>query len=814
MPGDLNTNNIKDAIRREARRQRSHARILNAVTIFFYIASYLGLPFWFFYLLIGGVGPGLFSEAPPYVFPIVILLVYGTFFVIPFLLCLPLVLPLAIRQQNLARIVVLRKVNGRMCKKALPRVFRSQLDYYGHVYTLSDSKFRIKWWVRIPVFLGQFGLFHFRQRNIVKEQQLKFFRRKLNDYTWLNINWLLSRSKVFPVKTSDVIWKKTAAVLLDRNDLVLFDISYDSDALDWEIAQTKELNCEKNIIAVCSIHKKEEALLWKQRNDHPDDDNDIPVFFYDQKGVITDPEGFENSVVDKLALTPFKNSRESPLIRSRGMKRAAGISGLMLLAFAVALFFMAPVLLPDYTGMHTPFMRQAMRSLIQSKINDATGDSAIQSRILERIRRKWPSSSSDLLIRFAKRHHETECEAIQSLLPKFSDPRHVPDYAGLVSNGEPYISDVAFGILQQQFPNGDTGLAFRFLKSNRVYVREKGSFLLKNTPMSRSMAEQVMSVLLQTPSITIPEPFQHKASGLFSGPADHAHQLDLRADQTELETGSRLAKLLLPFIRASDSSLLHRLAGADKPQGLRFMAGLLLARYQDATGMASLSNAAAVKIEPMNKVMQIIGSLNPDYPFRNQCDSLLVNMHTPVNLPDSNVLVTDINSPMSATGSGYPPAAGFFIAVMKFYPAATLTYLLGEIQNPDIENLTEALIYRTLQDGASPSKKTLDYITRSKEHLLQYGPSTGTDGKLNIALLLAHIGESSAVSIAIELNDERHGFLNMDGYHTETEKIMRVFLRNMRPPYDEKKLAGLKVARGSNLENLLNRILDKLKTGR
>lgn len=814
MPEKFNPDSIKDTIRREARRQRTHARILNVVTVLFYLASYIGLPVWFAYLMIGGVGPGLFSEAPPYLFPIVLLLVYGTFFVIPFLLCLPLVLPLAIRQQNVARIVVFRKFNDSMCKKAVARVIRSKLAYYGHVYTLSDSKFRIKWWVRIPVFLGQFGLFHFRQRNIVKDEQLSSFRRKLNDYTWLNINWLLSRTKVFPVKTSDAIWKKTAAALLDRNDLILFDISYDSSALDWEINEVREQGYEKNIIAISSIHKKEEATLWKQRNDQPDDDNEIQLFFYDQNGVISDPEAFENCVVDKLALTPFKSSRESPLTRSRGMKRAAGISGIVLLIFFVALFFMSPVLIPNFTGKHTPFLRQALRSLIQSKINEPTDDRIQQSLILERIRRKWPEGSASLLLKFARRHHATECEAIQSLLPQMVDQRRTFEYTGLVLNGEPYISDTAFGILQRQFPNGNPPLAFRFLQSNRVYVREKGSQLLQRSLMTRGLLEQLFLVFILTPKKTIPEPFQHKAGGMFSGREDHAYQLDLRAEQADLETYTRLANLLIPYTSAKDSSYLHYLARADKPQGLRYLAGMLLAQSGDATGMASLSNAAGVKIEPINKVMQFFGGLAPNYPYRIKCDTILSNWNLPVHLPDVRSLVAEINSPMSFTGAGHPPSVGLFLVLMKHYPVSSFSYLLNEIQTLDVENLADALIIRYRNKNPSLSKETREFITRSKDKLLNLVSSADTEHKLKIALLLACIGEAASVSIAVELNDERHGFLNFEGYHTETEEILRVFLENMQRPFDENKIDGINLEKGSNLADLLRRIRNKLKQGR
>ncbi|MBK7434797.1 MAG: hypothetical protein IPI66_13490 [Chitinophagaceae bacterium] len=172
---NVEDNSIPSSIRQQAKRQRFHARLIRFLIIGFFIISFLTLPFWALYLLVGGIGPGLFSEVPPYIPYIIFLLVYGTFFVIPFLLCLPVVLPLAIKQKNVSRIIVFRKFNNEESKKALSRIIRSGLANYGHVFTLSDSKFKVKWYVRIPVFMGQLSLFNFRQRNITRRHKSQPF---------------------------------------------------------------------------------------------------------------------------------------------------------------------------------------------------------------------------------------------------------------------------------------------------------------------------------------------------------------------------------------------------------------------------------------------------------------------------------------------------------------------------------------------------------------------------------------------------------------------------------------------------------------
>ncbi|WP_431213624.1 hypothetical protein ACQ86N_01540 [Puia sp. P3] len=285
---------------RQAALQRRNATIIRIMVRLFMTLSVIACFFGGFLLaLVGGVG--LFEPNPTYMPWIIAAAVYGSFFVVPFLLCLPVILPLALRNKNVDQIIVFRKFNNKASGRAIRKIIRSYVSNYGHVFTLSDSNFKVKWWIRIPLMLGQTSFFHFRQRIIRDASGLAALARKLQDKAWLNINWLLSSGKIFSVRTSDEYWHDTAELLLKDSRLVIFDILSLTSALEWEIEMTKSHGLEQHIILIAA--KDNEAVVneWKRKYDTPDDGYSIPVFYYDASGRLQDSAGLEQTVAEILA---------------------------------------------------------------------------------------------------------------------------------------------------------------------------------------------------------------------------------------------------------------------------------------------------------------------------------------------------------------------------------------------------------------------------------------------------------------------------------------------------------------------------------
>jgi hypothetical protein len=216
--------NNAESIKRQARIQKRNSIIIRIMISFLLVISIIacivGMGLLTFF-----IGPGLFSEDTSYTVWIILAIGYSAFFIIPLLFCLPVLLPLSIKNKNTSRIIVFRKFNDSTSKKALNKLIKSILGNYGHVFTLSDKNFKIKWYVRIPLLLGQMSFFHFRQRNIRKKNDLEKLSKSLKNRGWLNVNWYLSSTKVFSIKTTDQFWQDTTKVLLEHGELIVFDVS-------------------------------------------------------------------------------------------------------------------------------------------------------------------------------------------------------------------------------------------------------------------------------------------------------------------------------------------------------------------------------------------------------------------------------------------------------------------------------------------------------------------------------------------------------------------------------------------------------------
>jgi hypothetical protein len=447
MAADLE--NAYNTIRARSKRQKKNAKIIRFLVIFSVCISLLILPCWSLYLLIGGIGPGLFEETPTYIYFVILILVYGVFFIAPFLLCLPVIIPFALEQKNVGRIIVLRKFNDDLSKRALGYIIRSDLSNYGHVFTLSDKNFKSKWYIKIPVFLGQLSLFNFRQRTISKREDIAKLEKKLSGKIWLNVNWLLSTSKIFSVKTTDELWKNTAINLLKENRVIIFDISYETASLEWEFMEIKKLGYDKNVISITNSEKLLSESRWKNIFDSQGELR-IPVFYYDKKGKLPKKSEFDETIVSILG-SSFKDE-DLHASKTDFFKRTATTIGIVFFFFLFSLFFFSPYLLPDFVGKNSPFARQVIKAYIQSKVHSPFADKHNQNIIFQRIKYKWPKQASSVLIDYANDHYNAECNAVQSSIVEFINPENLDKYVELALNGEPSIADSALSIILKLIP--------------------------------------------------------------------------------------------------------------------------------------------------------------------------------------------------------------------------------------------------------------------------------------------------------------------------------------------------------------------------
>ena len=185
-----------------------------------------------------------FGNAIAQVWPFLLGVLYVILYLLPFTLLLPVIGPIVALWQAPPRFLLLRPFNRALLSRPLKRLLRREVAPFGHVYTLSDADIKVRWYIRIPIVLGQLALFSFRLRRIRDRAQIPRFVRAV-DRTWLrNINWCMAFGKVFPVASSDDAWRELVECLLQRCDAVIIDVSDLRQNVMWEIDRAKSLGLE------------------------------------------------------------------------------------------------------------------------------------------------------------------------------------------------------------------------------------------------------------------------------------------------------------------------------------------------------------------------------------------------------------------------------------------------------------------------------------------------------------------------------------------------------------------------------------------
>lgn len=768
-------------IRKQAKRQKKNAKIIRFLVIFLIVVSFLILPSWSLYLLIGGIGPGLFEETPTYIYLVIALLMYSIFFIVPFLLCLPVIMPFALQQKNVGRIIVLRKFNDDASKRALGNIIKNHLSNYGHVFTLSDKNFKVKWFIKIPVFLGQLSLFHFRQRTISKEEDIAELEKKLSGKIWLNVNWLLSSNKIFSIKTTDALWKETAVTLLRENRVIVFDISYETDSLEWEFMEIKNLGYAENIIAITNSEKLLAESKWKNIFDSQKKLG-IPVFYYDKKGKIPQQTEFDDAIVHILAGS-FKEEDLSTS-KTNFFKRTAATTGIVLLLFLVSLIFLSPYLLPDVVGKNSPFAKQVITAYIQSKIQSPFNDSANQRVIYNRVKTHWQKQAAAVLIKYAGSHYNAECDAVQSTVVEFTDPSYLNEYIHLALTAEPPVADSALSILLKiNSPKLDK-IALQCIGNARIDVKQRALKILERVTLDSTLVTGIIQTIGKTTEPAKQKPKQHRGGSFFN-------TSNLGVDLIVTESNFYIDLYnLLKHNKYITSKLLHSLLNNPSEQP-RIFASLLSADYNNASGITTLIRASFLKGKDRRYLIQF----KPDtaYPYREKVDSLLLDLNNAVAVPSIDSLKLLLNT-YTFNKRDSVTLVNLLIFVIENYTARDFNSFIQNFADNNLLQLREALIYSILNNVPQVNKNLQSMIAFSKPLLIKNVNNQNIESKLKIAKLLAYTGDVSVMPILKEAAAITKPFLGLQtySYSNNVLDILEILYKNIQPPYNAQPFISMK----------------------
>jgi len=361
------------------------SRIVLVVGTLFLIVLWFGLAMWVLvYQAAEGIGVALFSwlgatEQPLWIHPV---LAYLGFLVLPTVLFLPVLLPLALTWKRPCRIVVFRRFNTPQESKALRRIAARHLARFGHVFTLADSGIHKSLLDRIPVLLGQLSFLHFRLRKVQHARGLKRMKGHLDQRWRLNLNWLTSFHKLFPIESSDEFWQACVGVLLEKAELVVMDVSSFSNSMAWEIGECCRRGMSSKTVLLAGHERIPLGETLRAQFDAAMKPNLDSLFVYGGAG-LEKPEAFRQKVAEILTLsrgTPEPASRWQVLltiVATLASSVALAVGGLALTA---------PYLYPDLAGMYSPVKSQMLTAYL------GTANPAVLSRMLA-IDREWTLKS-------------------------------------------------------------------------------------------------------------------------------------------------------------------------------------------------------------------------------------------------------------------------------------------------------------------------------------------------------------------------------------------------------------------------------------
>ncbi len=214
------------------------------------------------------------------------LVAYLVLFFAPFVLTLPLSLPLALCWKQPLKFLVLRPFNRQDVSRVLRRVLLEEVSPLGHCYTLADATIRISPLQRLPLLYGQLTFFTFRARKIVSPHHLAALARAMKRRVLRNINWAVSRDKLFPVASVDAAWQACVQRLVAECDAVIMDLSGVSENIQWELNLLRDTAVVENTVFLVDRAQAVEAGAVLKATFG--DSSDIPpLITYDTSGLAT-----------------------------------------------------------------------------------------------------------------------------------------------------------------------------------------------------------------------------------------------------------------------------------------------------------------------------------------------------------------------------------------------------------------------------------------------------------------------------------------------------------------------------------------------
>ncbi len=402
------------------------SRIVFGVGIFFVVMITLGLWVNFEFDPLGGVIRELLpvGETPPgWAYPV---LIYVGYFALPAIVFLPVLLPAAVTWRDPRRVIVFRRFNTPRESRALRRIATRHFGRFGHVFTLADQRIRRSWFVRIPAVFGQLSLLHFRPRRVVTGRRLARLTRLLEQRWRLNVNWLVSYRKIFPIESSDDYWQACVGTLLEHADVIVMDISNFSASMSWELEECERRQLLDRTILLVDDEKVLRGTSSLERLPAAVGAAVVHAPFSYHGTTVSAPGELRRAVVDICSARGVVRTDTSPLDVFATVASTLALSVVLAGAATAAT---APYVWPRETARYSPIKSQVLTAYF------VTRDPALLSGILE-TDREW---TLDGLRRSLTEEFRSHAAAVA--LGNVGDERDIPLLVAFLGNRPPPRDD-------------------------------------------------------------------------------------------------------------------------------------------------------------------------------------------------------------------------------------------------------------------------------------------------------------------------------------------------------------------------------------
>jgi tetratricopeptide (TPR) repeat protein len=284
------------------------------------------------------------------------------------------------------RILLLRPFGTERVSMSLTRFVRTNLNYFGHVFTLADkhvkeSPFIVRVMSVAPISIESIILLPYYP--FIKRLRPRIFVRNASDFRALSdrlwSRWILNTfwrgsylDKLRAVQTTESWWRRCIDLLASTCEAIVVDLTIVKAGTRWEVSKI----CAENLLPKTLFIVQNTFLPQAQQilTDCHESDITIPIFTYDAGGHLEQETAFRDAVCQCLSLPRPTFAGKARLSRLAVWALILSVAAWILLAPTFLLKGPKPVtVFLEFIFWHAAFVSPLLAFSALSKMSYASG---------------------------------------------------------------------------------------------------------------------------------------------------------------------------------------------------------------------------------------------------------------------------------------------------------------------------------------------------------------------------------------------------------------------------------------------------------